>query len=571
MYLTLLFLNTSSSQRGTYISCLKVIGSCWLVSFAVAIMMRLYTATLLTYFSIPALTEGSVTVRSADDLNYDENGRLEKHTLLYPEGKCADFVEQAVENSVYGFELYAVADNAEDSFLKGPDWKYPMPSTIESIDDCHAVCLERGVDRPYVTTPMPSRKFRGRRKGEEAMHDESIALEELQPFSSWFKKACLQVEMNVQNYLNDTIAMYWVDSEGKQHPNSVLEHDQQTQINSFLGHTFEFVNLRTKETVLRHRVEFTTTFGIGETPPHGERKGDIADQVYEYHKQEWRKMNNVHRTFSQLGFKKGRLPDDLWANMGAFHYNNRNNKVRENWNGNGIFVNWWEVDVFFIAIPRQLKFVWQDRLKKLVEDWVGEPLEETSMYGLRRYEEGARLLTHVDRETTHAASLIVNVAQSGVSEPWPVEIHDHAGRLHQITMDPGDIVYYESAACLHGRNTPLKGENAFYVNLFTHYRPVVGSANNPVGDPEWQYKANKPNTPSPLMDVGECRLEGSIDMIGVGAVKCDNPAIGPYLSPYMVTAKSEKDLFDWWNKVGPPNDEEETGPEYEPDYEKDEL
>ena len=31
-------------------------------------------------------------------------------------------------------------------------------------------------------------------------------------------------------------------------------------------------------------------------------------------------------------------------------------------------------------------------------------------------------------------------------EPWMVEIYDFAGRLHEIEMHPGDIVYYEVCA-----------------------------------------------------------------------------------------------------------------------------
>ena len=74
----------------------------------------------------------------------------------------------------------------------------------------------------------------------------------------------------------------------------------------------------------------------------------------------------------------------------------------------------------------------------------------------------------MDREATHAVSLIVNIAQEGVQAPWPVEIYDHGDRLHEVPMDPGDIVYYESARCLHARMNPLQG--GVYVNLFAHYR-----------------------------------------------------------------------------------------------------
>ena len=86
-----------------------------------------------------------------------------------------------------------------------------------------------------------------------------------------------------------------------------------------------------------------------------------------------------------------------------------------------------------------MKHIWQERLKELVSLWAGVEVEQTSMYGLRQYETGARLLSHVDRLPTHAVSLIVNVAQDNLSQPWPVEVFDHADRLHEITMDPGDI------------------------------------------------------------------------------------------------------------------------------------
>ena len=142
-----------------------------------------------------------------------------------------------------------------------------------------------------------------------------------------------------------------------------------------------------------------------------------------------------------------------------------------------------------------MKHIWQERLKELVSLWAGVEVEQTSMYGLRQYETGARLLSHVDRLPTHAVSLIVNVAQDNLSQPWPVEVFDHADRLHEITMDPGDIVYYESAKNLHGRNRPLtcKPGGCSFVNLFTHYRPVSdgGSWHGNLDD--------MPNRPAPLL------------------------------------------------------------------------
>jgi prolyl 4-hydroxylase len=36
-------------------------------------------------------------------------------------------------------------------------------------------------------------------------------------------------------------------------------------------------------------------------------------------------------------------------------------------------------------------------------------------------------------------------------------------------MEPGDMVFYESATCVHGRPTPLKGK--YFANAFIHYKP----------------------------------------------------------------------------------------------------
>jgi hypothetical protein len=158
--------------------------------------------------------------------------------------------------------------------------------------------------------------------------------------------------------------------------------------------------------------------------PHIPKEG-VEDEVSRTLRGEWTRHLRVKRTFSPLGFSKGRLPDDMFASLGAYYYNNRNppNKVREEWTTfKGVFVNYWETDCNFIQIPWRLKKRWQDRLRKLTEAWAGVELDITDMYGMREYTKGARLLTHVDRVSTHAASMIVNIAQENVTKPWTVEV-----------------------------------------------------------------------------------------------------------------------------------------------------
>lgn len=108
--------------------------------------------------------------------------------------------------------------------------------------------------------------------------------------------------------------------------------------------------------------------------------------------------------------------------------------------------------------------------KPIVEEWTNTTLEKTDIYGIRTYYDGAWLSNHVDREATHAASAIINVAQKGMREDWEVHIWDIHGQRHRVGMKPGDALLYESARCMHGRPVPLQGDQ--YTNVFTHYRPV---------------------------------------------------------------------------------------------------
>ena len=325
------------------------------------------------------------------------------------------------------------------------------------------------------------------------------------------------------------MAVYWVsETDGSKVFNAKLNPGERSTnfITSFIGHQFVVHDTQpNQDDYTQNQIVFEFTVlnngvvGFGNHRQPMVPKESVAEEVRNTLVNEWNRHSKVKRTFSPLGFDKGRLPDDLYASLSSYYYNNRNppHLVLEEWGTHkGVFVNYWEADVNFIQIPWNLKKKWQGRLKDLVEAWTGVELETTDMYGMREYTEGARLVTHVDRESTHAASLIVNIAQENVTRPWTIEVNDHANRLHEVVMEPGDIVYYESAKALHGRNTPLRSGK--YINLFTHYRPL--------NDPDWYLRDNPEGTPEPIIDVGECKLDGSSDQYLQGAVKCDNVTIG---------------------------------------------
>jgi prolyl 4-hydroxylase len=113
------------------------------------------------------------------------------------------------------------------------------------------------------------------------------------------------------------------------------------------------------------------------------------------------------------------------------------------------------------------RHIW-DAARDTIQEWTGEELTDCSLYGIRVYTEGSVLATHVDRMPL-VSSAILNVDQD-VDEPWPIEVIGHDGMAYNVTMEPGDMVLYESHSVLHGRPFPLKGR--FYANIFIHFEPT---------------------------------------------------------------------------------------------------
>jgi len=495
----------------------------------------------------PQHTAAYQVVSSLADLPLDANDHLASHILAYPASDpCASLIEDDMPSgrNLYGHVPIAVeGDAAAALFGDRLDNIDNEQVPITNVRQCPAVCLDRGVDSSLVAYPMPEKYYNpNQNKDHESSFDAFVA-----------SLSCGRVEFAFINYSPDTVSLYWANPNGDNaylYPLERLEKNTKF-IHTFIGHRF-IAEDKDSKVVMDHTVEFSGIIGIS-NHENRHRHRDIRKEVQTTMNGEWSKHLQVKRTFSPLGFSKGRLPDDVFGSMRSYYYNNRDppHRVQEEWSTKGLYVNYWESDCNFIQIPWELKKLWQVRLKDVVQEWVGVEIEQTDLYGVRQYEAGARLLTHVDRITTHAVSLIVNIAQGDLTSPWTVEVYDHANRLHEVVMEPGDIVYYESAKALHGRNTPLAG--GYYANIFTHYRPM--------GDPNWYKKENPEGTPEPLIDVGKCELVGKPDDYSMGAVKCENPAIGPHLSPKMFTAESGEDLYQWWLSVGPSFDDGTTSEE----------
>jgi prolyl 4-hydroxylase len=184
------------------------------------------------------------------------------------------------------------------------------------------------------------------------------------------------------------------------------------------------------------------------------------------------------KNYTETGFKKIRAPNSVMDLLNAHWKRNRDGLYdrEEIWPAGSIYVNHWESPTYMSAVEDTntrgggyalKKAVW-DAVKPVVEAWTGMEQKPISMYGIRAYTEGAILSPHVDRLPL-VSSCIINVDQD-VDEDWPLEVYDRHDRAVNITMQPGDLVLYESGSLMHGRPFPLKGR--FYANIFIHFEPT---------------------------------------------------------------------------------------------------
>jgi len=179
--------------------------------------------------------------------------------------------------------------------------------------------------------------------------------------------------------------------------------------------------------------------------------------------------------YTEMGFKKMRIPDELWRDLQEFWDENKAKERVESWPRGNTYVNHWSTPSYMVSTgERSLRLKTNihqhtvNTMQKVLEEWTGKTLVHTSLYGIRVYKDGAMLATHVDRLPL-VTSAILQIAQD-IDEPWPVEVYSHDGRAYNVTMKPGDMVLYESHSVLHGRPFPLKGR--YYANIFVHFQPT---------------------------------------------------------------------------------------------------
>lgn len=177
------------------------------------------------------------------------------------------------------------------------------------------------------------------------------------------------------------------------------------------------------------------------------------------------------RPVTDIGFENRRLPEKTYEWLKEW-YREEQKKIEQDEGAIGPCMNQHVAPTAITHLTPEYKDRLSADLQPILEEWYGKgKLTLTSIYGIRKYNNGSVLRMHVDTVNTHVVSAIINVDQE-VDKDWPLLILDHEDKEHKVIMRAGDMCLYESAKLLHGRPDQFVGSH--YDNIFIHFKPVDG-------------------------------------------------------------------------------------------------
>ena len=178
--------------------------------------------------------------------------------------------------------------------------------------------------------------------------------------------------------------------------------------------------------------------------------------------------NNFLPIFHPIGFEKIRVDSDIikrirsWmdSNLGKFESEQIDSIIKKD-TTRVLDIN---------NAPTSLRLELIDEMKNLLTKWIGykSDLTHVATYGIREYMNGSKLDNHYDRINTHAFGIIIHLNDKS-DEKWPLYIEDHNYKGHNICMEFGDVIFYESSTCKHGRPTEFTGD--YHRNMYVHFKP----------------------------------------------------------------------------------------------------
>lgn len=188
-------------------------------------------------------------------------------------------------------------------------------------------------------------------------------------------------------------------------------------------------------------------------------------------------MKSQRKPFTGEGFKKVKIPTKLYKKLLVWYLQNEDKALIEASLDPSVkqyirnaYKPGLNTKVSHLNSDKKLLTEFNDTMHQMCSEWSNQDdLVHTSTYGIRIYEDGDILQSHTDRPKTHIISAICSIYQEDMREPWGLQIKDHNGWWHEVFLEPGEMVFYESDILEHGRMYPLKGKS--YANIFVHFKP----------------------------------------------------------------------------------------------------
>eukprot|EP00927_Polykrikos_kofoidii_P049036 TRINITY_DN43187_c0_g1_i1.p1 TRINITY_DN43187_c0_g1~~TRINITY_DN43187_c0_g1_i1.p1 ORF type:complete len:425 (-),score=55.81 TRINITY_DN43187_c0_g1_i1:95-1210(-) len=210
------------------------------------------------------------------------------------------------------------------------------------------------------------------------------------------------------------------------------------------------------------------SFGfLNEEEAHGRGVGETADTRFVSH------IPRMPRVTDGPGFRKMSFSPKLHELLTWFNEKVHTNMTRAK-TVPGFYTNnhVYPFDEVNLDNFRDTHNMIKREMAKILQWWTQMHLRQTDTFGVRIYRRNAMLINHVDRDETHIASAVLQVAQWNLDKNggWPLEILTPTGDCMEVYLQPGEMVLYEGGKFRHGRPMRFRGEG--FANVFSHFAPV---------------------------------------------------------------------------------------------------
>ncbi|CAD5113910.1 DgyrCDS3069 [Dimorphilus gyrociliatus] len=181
------------------------------------------------------------------------------------------------------------------------------------------------------------------------------------------------------------------------------------------------------------------------------------------------KQPRVVQNYTKDGFYKLKIPEEIFNKILTFYNDNIEYRFTEK-DPKDSLINQQNYKTTLVWLGDEIRYEVASYLLPMLSEWCNCELDMTALYGIREYYKGAVLRYHVDRIETHVISTILQIHKDlDGQEDWPLTVIDYEGNQKNVSLSPGEMLFYESTRLIHARPYPFQGK--IFANAFLHYKP----------------------------------------------------------------------------------------------------